>query len=216
MLWLSACLTSSFCFINCEWSRNVVVIWVANRTINLLIEESPLWSVPQQLAYLSQSRYVVRVYLMHLSYTRSLTIIDVRYNNRRPLTRRKNAVWNTVIVSRHRLCFSQICRWSYRIAVNIFSFGQKDNRSRHFDDPRDLSNDWDNARSVGDRKWNVEKYVNDKTIQRTHYLAGFKLGWFISRDATVRKSKPDLHFLKIIISFYVLRSIQFTKLKICI
>lgn len=44
-------------------------------------------TIPQQLAYLSQSRYVVRAYLMHLSYT----IIDVRYNDPRPLTRRKNS-----------------------------------------------------------------------------------------------------------------------------
>jgi len=158
--------------------------------------------IPQQLAYLSQSRYVVRAYLMHLSDT----IIDVRYNDRGDLSlaeriRLENRYYLT---SSSRLCFSQICRVS-RTAVNIFSFGQKDNRSRHFDDPRDLANDWDNERSVEDRKWNVEKYVNDKTIQRTHYLTGFKLDWprFISHDAIIRKSKPDLDFLKIIISFYI-------------
>lgn len=135
-------------------------------------------------------------------HTRSSTTIDndVRYNDLRSEAShsQEECHLDTVTVSRRRLCFSQTCRVS-RNAENVsifFRTGGENNRSRHFNDPRDLARDWDNERSVGDRKWNVGKYVNDKTIQRTHYLAGIKLGsphlaWLgSSRAMQLRESKP--------------------------
>lgn len=116
----------------------------------------------------------------------------MRYNDLRSETSRSHEECR-VVEYRYCLapssCFSQTCRRASRNVENILIFfrTEENNRSRHFNNPRDLAMGWNNKRSVGNWKWNIGKCVDDENNSahslfgrhqtRLDLFRGIKTGW---------------------------------------